>query len=123
MWSWLSAPSSAGPINEIMMPKLGMNCSTPPRIAHNGAQGMPMISNPTSHRTATARESWHWAINQFFRAVPVMRAWERQSIVQVNHKGHEGSQRIFKLDLSLFTIGCAAEQQIKVWLRREAAVL
>src|ERR1044071_259363 len=116
MWSWLKAPSSAGPINEIMMPKLGMNCSTPPRMAHNGAQGMPMISNPTSHRTATARESWHWAMNQFLKAVPVMRAWERQfcqSIKPVNHKGHEGSQRMFQVEVVPAMIGCAAEQQIK----------
>src|SRR5438270_6672925 len=76
-----------------------MNCNTPPRIAHSGAQGMPIISNPTSHRSATARESWHWAINQFLSAVPVVCAWERQSCHSmrvVNHKGHEETQRWIK---------------------------
>src|SRR5215813_6624899 len=79
MWLELSAPISAGGITEITTPKLGINCSSPARNAHSGAQGMPMIHSPASQSRATASESWHWATNQFLSAVPVVRAWDRQS--------------------------------------------
>src|SRR6185437_12822696 len=75
MWSEFNAPKMAGIITAIGPPKLGMNCSSPAKIAHTGAQGMPII--------------------QCFSADPVVRACERQSrqsIKSVNHKGHEGAQ-------------------------------
>src|SRR5262249_2655566 len=65
--------SASGP------PRCGINCKTPANIAQNGAHGMPMIHNPTSHISATASASWHWAINQFLRSEPVVRTCERQS--------------------------------------------
>src|SRR5262245_23449408 len=74
-------------------PKLGMNCSRPANNAHSGAHGIPMVKSPTSHSKATTAESRHWATNQFFRAVPVVRASSRQAIPIVNHKGHEGTRR------------------------------
>jgi hypothetical protein len=48
-------------------------------MAQSGAHGMPMINSPTSQSSATASESWHWAMNQLLSAEPVVRKWERQS--------------------------------------------
>src|SRR6185437_3353322 len=96
MWSELKAPRMAGIITAIGPPKLGMNCRSPARMAQTGAHGIPIIKRPASQSSATASESWHWAINQCFSADPVVRACERQSRQSMslsNHRVHRGSRR------------------------------
>src|SRR6185437_9879157 len=100
MWSWLSAPRIAGIITAIGPPKLGINWSKPARIAHTSAHGIPMIHSPTNQRIATASESWHWAMNQFLSAVPVVWAWERQFCQSISFIQPQRTQRSTEEDQS-----------------------
>src|SRR5438105_1277581 len=86
-------PTITGPTTPNTAPMFGTNWKIAPKNAHSGAQGTPMISNPTSHNTPTASASSDWATNQFFSAVPVVRAWSRNSMLDWMHGSRQRSAK------------------------------